>query len=301
MAKILVAGLINIETTARMDHFPVDYMPVRYPFFGVRTTVSGVGFNVAKALARLGHEVRFLAMIGQDEAATLVRHVLSENGIAQDYVLSHLPQTPQSVILYDGDGRRMINVDLKDIQETAYPLDDYERAMAGVDLAVLCNINFARPLLAATQARGVPIATDVHTIDSLDDAYNRDYMDAANILFMSDEHLPMPPREWAQTVQQAFDNDVVAIGMGAQGVALKLRDKPVHMYPAQQVRPVVNTIGAGDALFSSFLHGYLTLGDAERSMQAAILYAGHKIGESGAAQGLLDVAGFDRLVASHKA
>ncbi|MAU13047.1 MAG: carbohydrate kinase family protein [Anaerolineaceae bacterium] len=301
MAKILVAGLINIETTARIDHFPVDYMSVRYPFFGVRTTVSGVGFNVAKALTLLGHEVRFLAMIGQDEAATFVRHALKQNGIAQDFVLSQLPETPQSVILYDGDGRRMINVDLKDIQETTYPFATYEQAIAGVDLAVLCNINFSRPLLAATRERGIPIATDVHTIDSLTDAYNRDYMSAANILLMSDERLPSPPIEWAQTVQQTFDNDIVAIGMGARGVALKLPDKPVQMFPAQQVRPVVNTIGAGDALFSSFLHGYLTSGDAERSMQAATLYAGHKIGESGAAKGLLDVAGFDRLVASHKA
>ncbi len=42
MAKVLVSGLINIETTLKIDRFPFEYAPVRYPFFGVNSTVSGV-------------------------------------------------------------------------------------------------------------------------------------------------------------------------------------------------------------------------------------------------------------------
>ena len=52
---ILVSGLINIETTVGVDGFPIDYSPVRYPFFGVRSTVSGVGLNVSKALTTSGN------------------------------------------------------------------------------------------------------------------------------------------------------------------------------------------------------------------------------------------------------
>lgn len=63
---ILVSGLVNIETTVRVDGFPIPYLPVRYPFFGVRSTVSGVGYNVAKALSVLGSDVRLLALIGRD-------------------------------------------------------------------------------------------------------------------------------------------------------------------------------------------------------------------------------------------
>lgn len=50
----LISGLINIETTLRVDGFPLEYAPVRYPFFGVDTTVSGVGYNIARALATPG-------------------------------------------------------------------------------------------------------------------------------------------------------------------------------------------------------------------------------------------------------
>jgi len=49
MSTIFISGLINIETTVQVEGFPIEYSPVRYPFFGVRSTVSGVGYNVAKA------------------------------------------------------------------------------------------------------------------------------------------------------------------------------------------------------------------------------------------------------------
>jgi ribokinase len=45
VGSILVSGLINIETTLKVDSFPIEYSPVRYPFFGVNSAVSGVGYN----------------------------------------------------------------------------------------------------------------------------------------------------------------------------------------------------------------------------------------------------------------
>ena len=50
--RVLVSGLINLETTLRVNGFPIDYNPVNYPFLGVQSRVSGVGYNLAKALDR---------------------------------------------------------------------------------------------------------------------------------------------------------------------------------------------------------------------------------------------------------
>lgn len=194
MARFAVAGLINIETTLRIDEFPLRYSPVRFPFNGVNCTVSGVGYNLSKALVMLGHEVDFMALIGRDLKATMVRAALDYDRIPREYVLAQLEDTPQSVILYDGDGKRAINVDLKDIQEQTYPAGTTEALLAACDVALLCNINFARPFLRRARELGKPLATDVHTISDLDDPYNRDYMAAADILFMSDEKLPCSPR-----------------------------------------------------------------------------------------------------------
>lgn len=294
--KILVSGLINIETTLQIDQFPIDYFPVRYPFFGVNSTISGVGYNIAKALTVLGDEVHFVSLIGRDMAGGLVHLELDRDRIPGRYVLPNLEQTSQSVILYEPSGRRQIHTDLKDIQEQLYPDEQFEAAAQDCSLLVLCNINFSRPWLAWARQAGKTIATDVHTIADLDDAYNADFMRAAHILFMSDEALPCSPEEWAGRILDHYGSEIVVIGLGAKGVLLAVRrDNFVERVPAVQTRPVVNTIGAGDALFSSFLHAYWASADPYVAIRQAVVFASYKIGATGAAEGFLDQAALTQL------
>ncbi len=293
---ILVSGLINIETTLRITEFPLEYYPVTYPFFGVNSSVSGVGYNLAKALTVLGDNVRFLSLIGRDIAAQQVRTKLIEDNIPWKYVLSQLDQTAQSVILYDGTGRRQIHTDLKDIQEQAFPPEMFDQALNDAKICVLCNINFSRPLLARANKAGRVVATDVHAIADLDDAYNRDFMQAATILFMSDDKLPSPPEEWMRRIWNRYPAEVVVIGMGKNGALLGLRDgQQMERIPAVTTRPVVNTIGAGDALFASFLHGYVHSADAYASLRKAVVFASYKIGAVSAADGFLTAQELDSL------
>ncbi len=302
MSTILVSGLINIETTVKVDGFPVDYTPVRYPFFGVNASVSGVGYNVAKALTTLGDDVRFVSMVGRDMGGMITQAQLQADGIPREFVIQELDQTPHSVILYDPGGRRMINVDLKDIQDRAYPPALFEQAAHGIDLAVLCNVNFSRPFLQWARARGIPVATDVHAVGDLHSAYDTDFMRAADILFMSDEHLPTDPDTWTRQVWDCYGPAITVIGLGANGALLGLRKSGrITHVPAVQTRAVVNTIGAGDALFSAFVHGYAQTQDPERALREAVVFASWKIGVAGAADGFLDAAGLAEQVAQIKA
>src|SRR5512133_1637268 len=134
MTAILVSGLINMETTLRIDGFPLVYSPVHYPFNGIRSSVSGVGYNLAKALTTLGDEVRFLSLIGDDLAGREVSQILKEEGIRGDYIQADLAETAQSVILYAPDGQRQIHVDLKDIQDREYPLEAFIPAVQDCSL-----------------------------------------------------------------------------------------------------------------------------------------------------------------------
>lgn len=296
MATILVAGLINYETTVKVPGFPLEYAPVHYPFYGVRSTVSGVGYNVSKALTRLGHRVRFLSMTAADGPGELVQRTLAADGIPAEHVLPLLDLTPQSVILVEPGGKRQIHVDLKAIQETAYPSERFTAALQGCDLAVLCNINFARPFLPLARQRGVRIASDVHTLASLDDAYNQDWLEAADILFLSDERLPASPEQFAADLLRRYPTQTLVIGRGAQGALLATRHPPAAVnVPAAVVRPVTNTIGAGDALFSAFVHGAVQGEAPLAALRKACLYAAYKIGEDGGAQGLLDRPAFEQL------
>ncbi|GJM43157.1 MAG: ribokinase [Ardenticatenaceae bacterium] len=300
MTQILVCGHTNIETTLAIDSFPIEYSPMRYPFFGIQTAVAGVGYNITKALTTLGSQVNFLTMVGDDFFGEQVRAQAAADGFDTQFIVTGMPQTAQSVILYDKNGKRQGHTDLKDVQKRPFPPDLFQQALTESDLAILCNVNYTRPFLAQAQQAGIPIATDVHTIADLDDEYNRDYMAAATILFMSDERLPLPPEEWAKKVQNTFGTEIVVIGLGAKGALLTVKsDNFCERLPAVQTRPVVNTIGAGDSLFSSFNHFYRKSKNPYTALEKAILFASYKIGTEGAAAGFLTEEDLLQLKAKH--
>jgi acarbose 7IV-phosphotransferase len=288
--------LINIETTLQVESFPIHYIPVRYPFFGINSTVSGVGYNIARALSALGDAVSLLSIIGKDSGGHLAVQELKAAGLSPDFVVQQALQTAQSVILYDREGRRQINVDLKDIQDQQYPEPLFRQASGEASLLVLCNVNYSRPLLRLAKQAGKIIATDVHAISSLDDAYNQDFMAAADILFLSDELIPEPPADFIQQLTDRFAPGLVVIGMGARGALLYQRTSgTIVQIPSVTVRPVVSTIGAGDALFSSFLHYYSCGFLPVDALRRAVIFAGYKIGTAGAAQGFLDEIGVEAI------
>lgn len=288
MPKILVSGLINIETTLKIDQFPLHYFPVTYPFYGVQSTISGVGYNLAKALTILGSEVNFLSIIGKDLYQDLVINGLTQSGVNSQYILSQLQETAHSVILYDDAGNRQIHTDLKDIQQTTYPKSLFTHAVELCDICLVCNINFNRQLLLEATNTRIPIATDVHAIQQVDDEYNQDFMAATNILFLSHENLMEPPSIFIQRLWERYNNEIIVIGMGDQGAMIALKhEKSIIQIPALQTRPIINTIGAGDALFSSFIFTYLNSADPIVSLQHAILFASYKIGSNGAANGFI--------------
>ncbi|WP_294581662.1 PfkB family carbohydrate kinase [uncultured Thomasclavelia sp.] len=114
--NILISGSINIETTVVIRQFPIKYYPVDYPFFGIKSHVGGVGYNLTKALTVLGNAPTLLTYHGNDkEGMRLVWQIEYEQ---LDVVfIDKLAQTPISIVLYDKDGRRQIYSDLKNLQK----------------------------------------------------------------------------------------------------------------------------------------------------------------------------------------
>jgi ribokinase len=294
---IAVSGLINIETTLQVDAFPIEYTPVRYPFFGVRSTVSGVGVNVAAALRALGREVELFSIVGADADGARVRHDLGVHDISDDHVLPLIDQTAAAVILFDDTGRRLCNTDLKDIQDAEYPIDVFAHVLEASDAAVLCNINFSRPFLQVAKDAGKWIYTDVHVLADVHDDYNADFMRAADVLFLSNEAIVGREREFVSELSAAYGNDVIVVGLGSDGALLfDGITKSFHEVAARLTRPIVNTIGAGDALFSCFVEGHSRGLAPLVALQRAVVFAGHKIGATGAAEGFLSAAELDALV-----
>ena len=294
MSHILISGLVNTETTVRIREFPIPYYPIDYPFFGIGTAVSGVAYNLAKALGTLGNQVTLCSMTGDDLPGQTVRRELEAIGVDTCHIKTVLQETPASVVLYDGEGKRQIYCDLKDIQETSYGFT--QDICRDVDLVAACNINFNRPLLHAAKAAGKVVATDVHVLRDLYDGYNREFMDAADILFLSDEGIGDDYRGFIMELGDLYHNQIIVLGRGGKGAALYLPQAgQFHELPAVQVGPVVNTVGAGDALFSSFIHGYARGLPPLEALHRAQLFASAKIGYSGASKGFITEAELESL------
>lgn len=282
--RILVSGLLNTETTTAVRGFPVNYYPIDYPFFGISTGVSGVAFNVAKALRTLGDDIRVMSMVGRDYPADYIRAELKALGIGTDGVLTELAQTPSSVVLHDPQGRRQIYCDLKDIQDASYPFR--EAMLADVDLVAACNINFNRPLLHLAKQAGKRIATDVHVLSDIYDGYNREFMECADILFLSDEGVGEDYGAFLWQLAHTYGCQIIVLGRGARGAAIYRRETDdIRELEAVKVERPVNTVGAGDALFSAFLHYYAKGLDALEALHRAQIFAAHKITVSGGANG----------------
>lgn len=157
MGKILVSGLLNLETTAKIRGFPINYYPIDFDFFGVNSTLSGVAFNLAKALTTLGDTVDLTSLVGRDLTARMFIEEIGKMGIRNDLIQQKMNETPSSVVLYDESGRRQIYCDLKDIQETSY--DFSAQIVDEADAVAACNINFSRPLLEMAKSKK---QTDCH-------------------------------------------------------------------------------------------------------------------------------------------
>ena len=282
MATFLVSGLANTETSVRVRGFPVPYYPVDYPFFGVETGISGVGVNVAKSLSALGNGVTLCSLVGDDAGGRWVKAELERAGIGTEFVRGTEGETAASAVLHDGAGRRQIHCDLKDLQERTY---DFGIApVEEADMVVACNINFSRPLLRRAIVLGKRVASDVHVLGNPDDAYNRDFMAAAEVLFLSDEGAGENPRGLMEALAARYGNRVIVMGRGGLG-ALMLHAGRFTEMPAWDAGRAENTVGAGDALFAAFLHHYARGMGVEEALDRAQLAAAMKIRRSGGGEG----------------
>ena len=284
MSKIFVSGLANVETSCAVNQFPIEYQAVDYNFFGISSIASGVGLNVSLALTSLSDEVTFATFVGDDTAG---ESVLSACKPISDVRIARCEQTPQSVVLYDKSGKRRVYTDLKNVQKIHLP-DQLYTDLDAFDAFCLCNINFSRDLLSAAKKTGKPILCDVHCLRDIHDEYNADFMKAADVLFLSNENIIGKEEEFVRKLTAVYPCQIIVIGMGSDGSLLYERQLDrFTMIPSVYTRPVVNTVGAGDALFSAFTHFYIQGVTAVDSLRYATVFASYKIGESGASKGFL--------------
>ncbi|HWO66489.1 MAG TPA: carbohydrate kinase family protein [Umezawaea sp.] len=257
--KVFIAGPVSWNHLVSVDELPAA-RPHRAFARGHWKTIGGTSAGKALNLAKLGARVTLRTVVGDDEPGRAVLAVLAAAGVDVIAEVADGP-TEQHLNLMDPKGGRVsIYLELPELRE---PRHD-ERALAALvdaDAAVVDLAEHSRPLLAAARVAGVPIWCDLHDYNGRS-AFHRDFLAAADYLFLNDDGVP--DRADLEALLVAADARVAVATLGADG-AMAAAEGVVHRVAAVPVERIVDTNGAGDAFFSGFLvahHGGAAVPDA---------------------------------------
>lgn len=289
MGKFMVAGFVQYETIVKVEELPVPYRQFESSRDLIYTDMGGTGFDEAMALRWLGNDVDFMSMVARNMSNRQIAAYLHINNVdlKTDYVLPTLDGMPTSVVLYC-KGQKQTFEDVKDIRTAEYDYDLFESQIKDKDMVLISNCNFCRPLIRLAQKYNKPLAVNVRSMRAEKIEQKKDFLSAADILYISDDDLDSDPYDCINECREKYNPQIVVVGIGARGVILYTReDNSVLEYKSVKTNEVVNTVGAGNALFSAFLHYYVKTGDAKESIKNALLFASYKIGFVGTTNGFM--------------
>ena len=289
MSKFLVAGFVQMETIVKVDALPLPYKQFESIPESVNTSIGGAGFNEAMALRWLGNDIDFMSMVARNMSKRQIDAYLKINDVnlSTDFVLPLLDGMPTSVILYC-KGIKQTFEDVKDIRHVPYDLELFERQIQDKDMVLISNCNFCRPVISLAKKYHKPLALNVRSMRAEKIAYKEDFLAAADILYISDDDLECDPYDCIKECRDKYDPEIIIMGIGAKGVILYTKeDNSVLEYKPVKTNEIVNTVGAGNALFPAFLHYYTKTKDAKESIKNALLFTSYKIGFVGTSNGFM--------------
>jgi len=288
MGKFLVAGIVQRETIVKVDRIPIVYAGVTVKPDTVFMHTGGDAYNESIALKWLGNSVDFMTMIGREDGMELLNPPDCEVELVTDYVLPRLRQTPTAAVFYDSSRKQQIFEDTKDIRDVAYDEDLFRERAARAEMLVVSNANFCRPLMRIGKELRKPVAVNIREYQKDKVVYNEDFLKAADILYVSDDHLVGEPYEFVKSLAAKYRTKIILLGQGAAGMILYDKEKNIIAhYATVKTNEIVNTVGAGNALFSCFLHFYNKTHDSVFAVKNALLFASYKIGFMGTSNGFM--------------
>lgn len=264
------------------------------------TTVLGGAGNVISNLVSLGAKVNVMSVVGNDDTATQLKHMLDEQG-AKSFLIeqkgrktskkSRIMASHSQVVRYDHESKNDISFDsvkklYSKLQEkiNAYDiilLSDYGKG-------VLTN-DFTKKIIEYANKNDVKVIVDPKGKDysKYSGAYlltpnKKEAELASGIEIENDDNL----KEALQTIKDVANLEVSVITLSENGISI-LEDKEVIVKPTV-AREVYDVTGAGDTVLAS-LGFALSLGqDIYSSVEFANLAAGVVVGKLGSATVSLD-------------
>ena len=233
-----------------------------------RTGIGATGAGKALNLARLGFDTRLHALMGADPDGDRAAEELSAAGVKLHRV-SDPAGTERHVNLMDPRGRRASIYVNDSTYDPEISQADLEEFVAGADFVWVNLANYARRALPVLATLGMPAWVDIHDWDGVKD-HHRDFVDAADYLFMSDEgHL----EALGLAAMLAPTRELVVVTHGSRGAtAFVGKADPIEVPPLEV--EAVDPNGAGDAFGAGVMFGVSRGWEWSRALAAGAAVAG---------------------------
>ena len=258
--RVVVFGAASWNTMIRVEAFPEPAPGSIFPP-GWHETVGSSGAGKALNLAAAGVDVTLHTLLGDDEPGRRIRAALEGGGVTVE-AIDDPTGSARHVNLMDPLGRRMSFLLHTGDPSLRYEAARVEALVAAADEVLVEIVDPARIVLSIARRLGKRTWTDLHGTTG-DRPWDRDFL-AADRVFFSDERLP-DPRPLMGRIHEA-GRDLVVCTRGADGATALAADGRWIDVPAEPVREVVDTNGAGDAFLAGTVLGELHGLPIERSL-----------------------------------
>ncbi|MFT5727451.1 MAG: fructokinase [Desulforhopalus sp.] len=254
--------------------------------------LGGAPFNVAWNLHSFGDEPRFISRIGKDDYGYKILTAMQQCGMNRESVQidEKRPTGLVEVTIQNNEPRYNI------VKDSAYDFIDtellpdpavggilyhgtlclrnkisrnaYDKIRQNHNLKIFIDVNLRSPwwqkddvLTSLNHAHWVKM--NEHELDLLIDT-------------AEDIHIKM------STLQKSYKLEQVIITRGAKGTIILTDDNNFHSQPVEKVEELVDTVGAGDAFSSVYIHGLRACWPVDKNLHRAQQFAGKVIGLRGA-------------------
>lgn len=269
MQKIFVVGGVSYNAMIDLYDLP-EPRPQTIFAQGWHTAIGSTGAGKALNLAKLGFEVTLHALLGDDDAGQKIRDIIQATDIT--FLPEHDPAgTKQHVNLMARSGERIsIHVETGSF-EPNINLTRLEPVIAASDMIALSIINYCRQLIPLAQKHNKPLWVDIHDYDGTN-PYHQDFIDAADVLFMSGDAMP-DPRPFMEA-QIAAGKQMIVCTHGKDGATALCADGHWLETPIVEGYTFKDSNGAGDAFFSGVAYAYAHGYPISASLQMGAVVAG---------------------------
>ncbi|MDD5367918.1 MAG: carbohydrate kinase family protein [Anaerolineaceae bacterium] len=287
--EVAVLGAAALDWVAQVQELPqpdsIVYADHYAPMPG------GTGGNVAVGIARLGHGVRFLGVLGDDENGKKLLDAFKEAGVDTTAIeIKPGERSASTFIAIDRKGERVIfSLGGVALYEKAGEISPVW--FSGIRVLFIADA-YPEPALAAIQAlaqEAMVIFNPGGLMVSAGIEFLRPILSRAHALIVSHSEARMMTGE--SDIDRAIlrlaesGPSVVMVTLGNQGALLRAHNRLIRI-PSVQAEVVIDTTGAGDAfsagVVSGILHGYTW----EEATRFGGVVASLKIAHLGARSGL---------------